>query len=331
MPKLPISLSVGLYDRTFPLFDGQVEIEGCALNAVPLLPEECFHRAFKFAEFDITEMSLSSHTVMTGAGKAQYVGIPAFPSRVFRHSGIYIRTDRGIKRPEDLKGKVIGIPEYQQTANVFIRGFLQDEHGVKATDIHWRSGGIEEPGRGERAPINLPPDIDLQPVPGDRTLSDMLAKGEIDGIMTARAPSVFLNKTPHIDRLFPNYVEAEEAYFRKTKIFPIMHMIGIRRTLVEQHPWLPVSVYKAFAKAKEIAVEELSIIGHLAVTLPWPVAAQQRAREILGDDYWSYGSTESNRHVLETFMRYSYEQGLIAKPMSWEALFAPSTLELSKI
>jgi len=331
MQKLEVSLAVGLYDRTFPLFDGQVAIEGCNVNPVPLLPEECFHRAFKFAEFDITEMSLSSHTVMTSAGRAQYVGIPAFTSRAFRHSGIYIRTDRGITRPEDLKGRTIGLPEYQQTANVFIRGFLQDEHGVKATDIVWRSGGVEEPGRGERAPINLPPGIDLAPVPGERTLSDMLAKGEIDGMMSARAPSAFLKRAPGVGRLFPDYAAAEEDYFKRTKIFPIMHLIGIRRSLVERHPWLPVSVYKAFAKAKEMAIDELGIIGHLAVTLPWPVAAQERARRIIGDDYWSYGNTEQNRHVLETFMRYAHEQGLIAKPMPWEALFASSTLELSKI
>ncbi len=331
MSKLPISLSVGLYDRTFPLFDGQVQIEGCDLNPVPLLPEECFHRAFKTADFDITEMSLSSHTVMTGAGKAEYIGIPAFTSRVFRHSAIYIRTDRGINRPEDLKGKVIGIPEYQQTANVFVRGFLQDEHGVKATDIKWRSGGIEEPGRGERAPINLPPGIDLQSIPNDRTLSDMFIKGEIDGMMTARVPSAFIKKMPNIGRLFPDYVPVEEAYFKKTKIFPIMHLIGIRRSLVEKYPWLPASVFKAFVQAKEIAVHELSIIGHLAVTLPWPVAAQERAKEIIGDDYWAYGNTENNRHILDVFMRYSYEQGLIATPMSWETLFAPSTLDTSKI
>jgi 4,5-dihydroxyphthalate decarboxylase len=331
MNKLSVSMSVGLYDRTFPLFDGQVQIEGCDLNAVPLLPEECFHRAFKSADFDITEMSLSSHTVMTGAGKAEYIGIPAFTSRVFRHSGIYIRTDRGIKSPEDLKGKVIGIPEYQQTANVFIRGFLQDDHSVKATDILWRSGGIEEPGRGERAPISLPPGIDLQSIPNDRTLSDMLAKGEIDGMMTARVPSAFINRVPHVDRLYPNYVEVEEAYYRKTKIFPIMHLIGIRKSLVEKHPWLPVSVYKAYAQAKAIAIHEMSIIGHLAVTLPWPVAAQEHAKKVIGEDYWSYGNTEGNRYILENFMRWSLEQGLIAKPMPWEALFAPQTLDLSKI
>ncbi len=330
MAKLELSLAVGLYDRTFAIYDGQASIEGCEINAVPLLPEEAFHRAFKHREFDITEMSLSSHTLITARGDAHYVGIPAFTSRVFRHSGIYIRTDRGIKRPEDLKGKIVGLPEYQQTANVWIRGILQDEHGVRATDIQWRSGGIEEPGRDERAPLKLPAEIDLQPIPRGRTLSDMLSTGEIDAMMTARAPSVFIRKTPNVDRLFPDYVPVEEAYFKRTRIFPIMHLIGIRRSLVERHPWLAVSVFKAFAKAKEMALEDLGLIGHLSVTLPWPVAELHRVRALMGNDFWSYG-VDANRYALETLMRYSLEQGLISKPLPVDALFAPSTLELSKI
>jgi 4,5-dihydroxyphthalate decarboxylase len=330
MAKLALSLAVGLYDRTFAIFDGQAPIEGCAINAVPLLPEEAFHRAFKHHEFDITEMSLSSHTVRVARGDAHYVGVPAFTSRVFRHSGIYIRTDRGVRRPEDLNGKVVGVPEYQQTANVWIRGILQDEHGIAAKDIAWRSGGIEEPGRGERTPIKLPAEIDLQEVPRERTLSDMLAKGEIDAMMTARAPSVFTRGTPNVDRLFPDYVPVEAAYFERTKIFPIMHLIGIRRSLVEQHPWLPVSVFKAFAKAKEMALEDLGLIGHLATTLPWPVAELERARRLMGHDFWSYG-IDANRHVLETLMRYTLEQGLVSQRLPVEALFAPSTLDLSKV
>lgn len=329
MAKLELSLAVGIYDRTFAIFNGEAPIEGCQINAVPLQPEEAFHRAFKHQEFDVTEMSLSSHAVTVARGDSPYVGIPAFVSRVFRHSGIYIRTDRGIKRPEDLKGKTIGVPEYQLTAIVWIRGILQDEYGVRPTDIKWRSGGVDEPGRGERAPIDLPPEIDLQPIPNDRTLCDMLAKGEIDAMFSARGPSVFVRGTPNVDRLFPDYVPVEEAYFRKTRIFPIMHLIGIRRSLVEQHRWLAVSVLKAFVKAKAIALEDLSLIGHLSTTLPWPVAEYHRARRLMGDDYWSY-YIEANRHTLETFLRYSHEQGL-TKLLSVDALFAPSTLELSKI
>ena len=235
----------------------------------------------------------------TTRGTAHYVAIPAFVSRLFRHSGIYIRSDRGIAKPQDLKGKTIGLPEYQITANVWIRGILQDEYGVKPSDIKWRQGGVEEAGRDERTPIKLPPDIDFKAVPADRTLSDMLEKGEIDGLIGARAPTCFLRGVPNVARLFPDYQATEEAYFRKTKIFPIMHVIGIRRSLVEKHPWLAVSVYKAFVKAKELCMHELGQVGHLFTSLPWSVAEFGRIRKFMGEDYWSYG-VEPNRHVLET-------------------------------
>ncbi len=330
MSKLPLTMAMGLYDRTFPLFDGQVRIEGCELNPVHLLPEEAFHRAFRGADFDITEMSFSSYAVTVARGVNEYIGIPAFTSRAFRHSAIYIRTDRGIRSAEDLKGKTIGIPEYQQTANVWVRGILQDEHGLRPQDIKWRTGGVEEPGRGERAALELPRDLDIAPIPAGRTLSDMLAAGEIDGMMTARCPSVFIKKTPHVDRLYPDYMPVEEAYYKRSNIFPIMHLVGVRKSLVEQHPFLPASIYKAFVQAKEIALHELGLIGHLAVTLPWPVAQLDQARRLMGRDFWSYG-VDSNRHVIDTLLRYMHEQGLMPKQMSLDSLFAASTMDLSKV
>jgi 4,5-dihydroxyphthalate decarboxylase len=321
---LPLSLSVCDYDRTRAIFDGRAPIEGCDVSAVNLEPEESFHRAFKFAEFDVSEISMSSYTMTTARGDAHYVAVPAFVSRLFRHSSLYVRTDRGIKSPKDLRGKTIGLPEYQMTANVWVRGILQDEYGVKPAHIKWRRGGLEDAGREERAKIKL-----IQ-VPNDRTLSQMLAAGEIDGVLSARAPSCFLAGAPNVGRLFPNYPEVEAAYFKKTGIFPIMHAIGIRRSLVERHPWLAVSVYKAFVKAKQIALHELGQIGHLAVSLPWPVAAYAQARESLGADYWSYGALE-NRDVLETLARYSFEQGLSVRQLPFEEMFAASTYELTKI
>jgi 4,5-dihydroxyphthalate decarboxylase len=325
-----LSLAVCDYDRTRALFDGRAPIEGCDVTAVPLEPEESFHRAFKFQEFDVTEVSMSSYLMTTARGDAHYIAIPAFVSRLFRHSGLYIRTDRGIERPEDLKGRTIGLPEYQMTANVWIRGTLQDEHGVKPSDIKWRRGGLEDPGREERATIKLPADIDLKSVPHDRTLSDMLEKGEIDGLVSARAPSCFLLGAPNVGRLFPDYPAVEEAYYRKTKIFPIMHAIGIRRSLVEKYPWLAVSVYKAFLKAKALCMHELGQIGHLATSLPWSVYEYDRMQRVLGQDYWSYG-VDANRHVLETLMRYSYEQGLSVRKLDVDEMFARSTYDLTKI
>lgn len=327
---LQVSLAAGDYDRTRAIFDGRVRIEGCEVAAVQLEPEEAFHRAFKYQDFDISEISLSSYTMTTARGDAQYIAVPAFVSRLFRHSGIYIRTDRGIHRAQDLKGKTVGLPEYQITANVWIRGILQDEYGIKPSDIKWRRGGMEDAGRDERTPIKLPPDIDLADVPAHRTLSDMLAAGELDAVIGARAPSCFLNGAPNVDRLFPDYPKVEEDYFRRTGIFPIMHCIGIRRSLAEKHPWLATSVYKAFLQAKEHCMRELGQIGHLATSQPWSVAENDRLKKVMGADYWSYG-VEPNRHVLETLVRYSWEQGLSARKLDIDEMFAPSTYDLSKI
>jgi len=330
MRKLQLTLACCDYDRTRALFDGRVTVEGCDILPVALEPEEAFHRAFKYQEFDVSELSLSSHTMMVSRGENPYVAIPAFVSRLFRHSGIYIRTDRGINTPADLKGKRVGLPEYQITANVWIRGILQDEYGVKPADIHWRRGGIEEPGREERAPLKLPPEIDLQQIPHDRTLTGMLESGELDAVIGARAPSCFTRGAPNVARMFPDHRKVEEDYYRRTKIFPTMHVIGIRRSIAEAHPWLAASLYKAFAQAKALAMVELAQIGHLFNSLPFGVSEVAAAKALMGEDFWSYGF-EANRHVLETFTRYHHEQGLSAKKVAPEALFAPSTLDISKI
>ena len=328
--SLPLSLAVCDYDRTRALFDGRAPIEGCDVTAVALEPEESFHRAFKFQEFDVSEISMSSYLLTTARNEAHYLAIPAFVSRLFRHSSIYIRTDRGIARPQDLKGRTLGLPEYQMTANVWVRGILEDEYGIKPSDIKWRRGGLEEPGRDERARIKLPADVDYQAVPENRTLSEMLAAGDLDGLISARAPSCFLRGAANVGRLFPDYPKVEQDYFHKTKIFPIMHAIGIRRSLVEKHPWLAVSVYKAFIKAKQLCMHELGQIGHLATSLPWSVAEYDRVRQVMGEDFWSYG-VDKNRHVLETLARYSFAQGLSVRQVGLDEMFVASTYDLSKI
>ncbi len=330
MTKLQVSVAVCDYDRTKAIFDGRAAIEGCEVFATAIEPEEAFHRAFKFQEFDISEISLSSHIMTTARGENAYIGVPAFVSKLFRHSGIYIRTDKGIHTPADLSGKRVGLPEYQITANVWIRGILQDDYGVKSSSIKWFRGGVEEAGREERAAISLPPEIDLQQIPNDRTLSQLLEAGEIDAMFSARAPSCFLRGAANVDRLFPNYRAVEEDYFRRTHIFPTMHIVGVRKSLAERHPWLPVSVFKAFNQAKDICMYELGQIGHLFVTLPWGVSQYEEARALMGPDYWSYGFA-ANKKALDTLTRYSFEQGLSKRRVMPEELFAASTLDLSKI
>ena len=329
MNKLQLSLGCCNYDRTRALFDGRVAVEGCALLPVALEPEETFHRVFRGQEFDICEMSLSSHTLNTARDTACYVAVPAFLSRAFRHSGIYIRTDRGIDKPADLKGRKVGVPEYQITANVWIRGMLQDEYGVLPPDIRWRRGGLEQPGRRERSPIALPANIEVLQIPDDASLSQQLAIGELDAVFSAKAPSCFTSGAPHVGRLFPDYRAVEQDYFARTALFPTMHVIGIRKSLALQHPWLPVSVYKAFLQARALAIEELKQIGHFAVTLPWAVAELEATQKLMGADFWSYGLAP-NRHVLETFARYHHEQGISARRVAPEELFATGVLEMAR-
>ncbi|MDE1973952.1 MAG: ABC transporter substrate-binding protein, partial [Hyphomicrobiales bacterium] len=257
MAKLSLSVAVRDYDRTRPMSDGLVQIDGVDPIFMALPPEEIFFRAFRGAEFDICELSLSSFTVKTARGDCPYVGVPAFVSRTFRHTAIYVRTDR-IKKPADLKGKTVGVPEYQLTANVWARAILEDDHGVKPSDIHWIRGGLTEAGRLEKITINLPNDVRLDDAPPGRTLSEMLDAGEIDAFIGPRVPPAFERCDPKVGWLFPDPVAAAKDYYRRTSIFPIMHLIGVRRELAQAQPWLPGAVFKAFERSKAIALEKLS-------------------------------------------------------------------------
>ena len=329
MSKLTVSLAACDYDRTRALFNGTVQIRGCETIAVAMAPEEAFHRAFRFQEFDITELSLSNYMNVTARGIGHYAAIPVFPSRLFRHSSIYIRADRGIERPEDLQGKIIGVPEYQMTAAVWIRGILQDEYGLRPSQMHWRNGGLEQPGRKQKVALDLPEDIDLQPIPNDETLAQQLDEGKIDGLISALAPSCF-KRNPMVRRLFTDYRAVEEDYFRRTGIFPIMHVVGIRKSLLEKHPWLAVNTYLAFLEAKRICYRDMEKIGHVFTTLPWPVEELERARELMGDDFWSYG-VQQNAREIEAVTRYAYEQKLTPRRLTAEDLFVPSTFDLAKV
>lgn len=329
MSRLTLSLSCVDYDRTRAIFEGKVRVAGCDIVPTAMSPEEAFHRAFKFQEFDISELSMSSYMNQVAKDGSPYVGIPAFLSRMFRHSSIYIRTDKGIDKPEDLKGKVVGVPEYQMTAALWVRGMLQDEYGLQPADMNWRDGGLEEGGKIPNVNLKLPKGVHLETIPPDRTLSEMLDTGEIDALISARAPSCF-GQNADVTRLFQDYRAAEEAYYKKTGLFPIMHIVGIRKSLVEQHPWLPVNILNAFIEAKQICYTNLAKVGHLFTTLPWPVDEFEAAKKLMGEDYWPYG-VHKNAAVIEAMSRYSFEQGLTARNLTAEDLFAPSTFELAKV
>ena len=330
MVEIPVTIACGNYDRTEAIRDGRVKVEGCAVTYLPLYPEEIFHRVFKFQEFDISEMSFSSYIRTVAAGTSAYTAVPAFVSRIFRHSGIYIRKGAGIEKPEDLRGKRIGVPEYQITAVVWMRGMMQHQYGVPPSEISWRSGGQEQAGRHERTPLKPIPGLDLKPIPEDRTLVGMLRDGELDALFTARAPSSFLNREPHIARLFRNTRAAEQAYYKKTKLFPIMHLIGISKLLTEKYPWLATSVYKAFCEAKALAMINLRDVNALMVTLPWLEAETHETAAIMGEDFWKYGIAE-NLPEIEALTKYIHEQGLADRRVKVEELFHPSVFDISNV
>jgi 4,5-dihydroxyphthalate decarboxylase len=329
MSKLELSVAVGDYDRTRALIDGSVAIDGVDPIFMTLVPEEIFFRAFRAAEFDICELSLSSYTVKTAQNDSPYVAVPAFVSRAFRHTAIYVRTDR-VKKPQDLKGRKVGLPEYQLTANVWARALLDDEYGVKPADIHWIRGGIEEPGRPEKLAIKLPPGVRLDNAPDGSTISALLEAGEIDGFIAPRPPSLVEKGHPNIGWLFADPVTVAKDYFKRTGFFPIMHVIGIRRTLAEKHPWLPGAVFKAFEQAKAIGVEKLYDTSATKVTLPFIEEALKDARTLMGEDYWSYG-VEQNRKVLDYFLGQHHAQGLSSRRVSVDELFHPGTYEAFKL
>jgi 4,5-dihydroxyphthalate decarboxylase len=322
---LELSLACQITDRTRALVDGRVVIGGCRINFIHGPAEELFQRAFRHEEFDISELSLGTHLLTTARGQSRYIGVPAFVSRSFRHSAIYVRADRGIDSAEALRGRKIGVPDFQQTAGVWVRGFLDDEHGVRTRDVKWVTGGLEQAGREVRMPLNLPSDIDIAPIDPGATLSKLLDAGDIDAIIAPKPPSCF-GRNDNVQRLFPDFRQAEEAYFQRTRLFPPMHTIGIRRSLVEKHPWLPVNVFAAFVAARDIAMNELTITDTLRVTHPWINSEINKVKALMGDDYWRYG-VEANRHDLGALQRYAKTDGLIKDDVPMEQLFAASTFD----
>ena len=329
MAPLPLTMTFWDYDRVRALADGRVGIEGCDAVHFALDIHDIFFRAIRNQEFDLTELSFSSYMMMLDRGEAPYVAIPVFLSRMWRYSAIYIRTDRGIGDPRDLKGRAVGVPEYQVTAALAARGMLSDEYGVEASDITWLTGGIEDPGRPEKISLDLPPDIVCRPIPADKSLSGMMADGELDAMVSPLPPSAFLKGHPDIGRLFPDYRALEKDYYARTGVHPIMHVAALRRSLVERHRWLANNVFEAFERAKAMVMPGLRNFGAVKATVPWLAAEVEETIALMGEDYWPYG-IEKNRKSIETMARYSHEQGLSRRRLAIEDLFAPETLEQSK-
>src|SRR5271165_5515619 len=330
MGKLRLSLACWNYDRTRGLLEGRIPVDGIDLTFLNLPVEETFFRMLRHQEFDAAEMSLSSYVLSLFADDPPFIAIPVFPSRFFRHSCIYINRNSGIREPKHLIGKRVGTPEYQMTAGVWIRGILSDEYGVPVSSTNYFNGGEEEPGRPEKLKLSLPPEIHLESIPADKTLSGMLDSGEIDALYTARMPSSFWRGSGTVKRLFEDYPAVEREYYQRTKIFPIMHTVVIRRDVYEKYPWVAQCLYKAFVHAQREVYQELYQTAALKYMLPWLIRHVEDTRTLMGQDFWPYGF-EPNVLPLNTFLRYSYEQGLAKRLLKPEELFAAESLESFKI
>lgn len=330
MSKLKLSFGCWNYDRTRALMDGSVQPDGIDLNYLNMPVEETFFRMLRHQEFDVAEMSLSSYTVSMFKEPRPFVAIPVFPSRFFRHSCIYVNANAGIREASDLIGKRVGNPEYQMTAPVWIRGILSDHYGVPVDGVTYFTGGEEEPGRSEKIQLDLPPNIKVQRIGPEQTLAQMLLDGEIDALYTARMPSSFLKGGGKVRRLFDDYEQVERNYFKETGIFPIMHTVAIRRDVYEANRWVARSMMKALEESQRRTYEDLYETAALKAMLPWLTSHVEQVRREMGEDFWPYGF-EKNQATLQTFLRYSFEQGLSKRLLKPEELFAPESLEAFKI
>ena len=320
-PKL--TLACWDYDRTRALLEGRVGVAGWRIDAKVQPPEETFPRAVADAPFDVSELSLSSYLMQVSRGEGAYIAIPAFVSRAFHHGAIYVRTKRGIETPKDLEGRLVGVPEYQMTMALWVRGILGDEYGVDFRKIRYRTGGANKPGRKERLALELPEDMDVAPIPEGSTLNELLLAGELDAVIAPTPPDGFTAGDKAVRRLFADPAAEERAYYARTGLFPIMHVIGVRRTLADEHPGLAADLFRAFVEVRNLAMREHDLTARSSANrmmLPWFADQWEATKDLMGDDFWPYGMAE-NRAELEAVCRYSHEQ----------ALFAPETVELPGI
>ena len=324
MSRLQLTFACGDYDRTRALEDGSVRPDGIDLTYLRLPVEETFFRMLRHREFDVAEMSLSTYVATLDQTARPFVALPVFTSRMFRHGGIYINANAGIEMPSDLRGKRVGSPEFQLTACVWIRGILSEHHGVPVDSVAYHTGGQETPGRIEKGKVDT--GLEIRPIPAGATLSQMLANGEIDALYTPRVPSPFRDRDPRVTRLFDDVVAVEKEYFAATGIFPIMHVVVIRRDVYERHRWVAQSLYKACQTARDDAYARIYDSSALRFMEPWLIQHLEESKQLLGQDYWSYGLAE-NEKALDVFLRYHHEQGLSRKRYEPADLFADETSE----
>lgn len=324
LPKTNLTVAAGINDRTLPLIAGLVEIDDVQATYVTAPLEEIFARAFDEQAYDVTELSFSNYLYLTATGQSPYVGLPVFPSRSFRHSAIYVRTDRDITSPRDLSGRLVGVREYSMTAALVARGVLEDEYGIRSQDIRWRYGRADHKDIEPIARM-LPRDIELEPIGSEQTLSDLLREGDLDAMVAYKPPPAFIEGAPGVGRLFEDYASIEMDYGRRTGLFPIMHLIGVRRELLFEQPELAVKICAAFDASRRYSFDLLAESQALYTMLPWGAHGAEHAKGLLGSDFWAYG-LEPNRRAIEALCRYSFTQGIAPRQLEPEELFAERSL-----
>jgi len=322
--RLTLTLACGAYDRTHALLDGRVAVEGIDLNPMVVPLEELFRRQARYAEFDVAEFSLATYAVLLGRGDDRFVGLPVFPSRAFRHGHILVNARAGIASPADLAGRRVGCPAYTQTAAVWARGLLLHEYGVRQEQLTWYLGGLDAPLVEERVAGAVPEGVPTVVLGPDQTLDALLDTGEIDALIAADWPRCFLIGSPNVRRLFPDYHEREIEYYRRTRRFPIMHNVVVRREVYDRHRWVARALQKGFAAAKTRGMRWLSASAALAAAAPFLMHTLEETRALMGGDYWPYGLA-ANRAELEAVLADLYEQRLTPRRFDPEELFAPET------
>jgi len=323
--KPRLTIAVAPNDRTLPLMAGLVGIDGADATFITAPLEEIFARAFDEQAFDVTELSFSNYLYLTATSDSPYIGLPIFPSRSFRHSAIYIRTDRGIKGPRDLAGRSVGVREYSMTAALVARGVLDDDFGLKASDVKWRYGRADAKDTHPIARM-LPRNVELEPIAAQDTLSDLMRDGHLDAMVAYKPPPVFLDGHPNVQRLFQDFAAIERDYGQRTGMFPIMHLIGVRRELAQAKPELIIKLCEGFEASRRYSAQRLNESQALYTMLPWGAMEADKATALLGPDLWAYG-VDANRDAIDALCRYSHAQGIAPRRLEADELFAPETLD----
>src|SRR5258708_23862249 len=323
MAPLPLTIAINDYDHVRDLLTGRVQAEGIALTALNFEVEEIFYRFVNSRQRDISGMSMGKYVSLRAGGDDSVIPIPVFPSRVFRHSGIYVRSDGSVKAPADLRGRRVGVPEWSQTAVVYMTGLLTEEYGLRLQDVQWVQAGVNQPGRTETARLQLPEGVALERN-AEKNLDAMLRAGEIDAVLSAHPPHSIETGDPAVQRLFPDHAKVERAYYGKTGIFPIMHTIALRRAVYDRNKWIAANLMTAFEQAKARSLQRLREYNTARIPIAWLPTYTAEITSLMGEDFWPYGA-EPNRRTLEAFLRFAHNQGVCKRLLKLDELFAPET------